>query len=70
MDTIKTLIIILQALILVAAGPRAVICFQKISTDSEQASLYKRRLKNLLVFVAISVSGLQLLSVIFSAYLS
>lgn len=70
MNSLRILIAVLQGLILAAAAPRAVVCLMRIVNDSDQRNLYVKRLKNLLVFAAISVCVLQLLSMIFSAYLS
>ena len=70
MNSLKNLIGILQGIILAAATPRAIVCLMRIINDTDQRNLYVKRLKNLLVFVAISTCVLQLLSTIFSVYLT
>lgn len=66
---LNSLILALQALVTAGAGVRAVMCIIRITADDEQASSYKRRLKNLLIFTVVSVSVLQLLKMIYSYYL-
>lgn len=48
----------------IAAAPRAAYCLLKISHEREQADVYKRRLRNLLLFVAIGESICGLLYVV------
>ncbi len=54
MDGISQLLIFLEVLIPLAAVPRVIYCAIYIAMDSEQASTYKRRLRNALIFVACS----------------
>ena len=70
MSSIRNLINLLEALILVSAAPRAVYCIVMIATNQEQADLYKRRLKNLITFAALSPCILELLTLILNAYLT
>lgn len=64
------LIYILLALVDMAAAPRAIYCLFKIMTDIDQATLYKRRLKNLGLFVIIANAVLGLLQLILYNYLT
>ena len=68
MPTIQEWIQVLLALLPAAAGVRAVIICLRMQTDPDQASLYKRRLVNLLVFAVIAECALGLMYVLF-AYL-
>lgn len=52
--TIHVLIDALLVAIPVSAIPRAMYCVYKWKSDEEQGSLFKRRLVNLLIFVAIA----------------
>lgn len=54
MDGIADLVGILHILIPLAAAPRFIYCLICMTMDEEQASTYKRRARNLVVFVAVS----------------
>ncbi len=43
---------------------RGSICLIRINEDAEQSGIYKRRLKNMLVFVAIAESSLSILTIV------
>lgn len=60
MDGITTLVGILQILIPLTAAPRLIYCLIYIAMDDDQAASYKRRVRNLLIFVALSecISGI------------
>lgn len=64
------LINILLALIDMAAVPRAIQILIKIMTDIDQATIYKQRLKNLVLFVIIANVGLSVLQLILTDYLT
>lgn len=51
---LEDLIAALLVAIPVSAIPRAMYCVYKWKSDEEQGSLFKRRLVNLLIFVAIA----------------
>lgn len=61
MLTIKAWIDTLLLLIPGAAGVRAIYCIIKMQMDGEQASVYKRRLINLLAFTVVAECILSLL---------
>ncbi len=60
MNGIYELAAILQILIPLSAVPRIIYCLLYIAMDNEQASTYKRRIRNLLIFVALAegIAGL------------
>lgn len=64
------LIAIMLGLIDMAAVPRAIYCLIIIMTDIDQATLYKRRLKNLGLFVIVANVVLSLLQLILYEYLT
>lgn len=72
MSTIRDWINVLLLLIPSAAGARAVYCIIKMHMDEEQASLYKRRLINLLVFTVIAecIFGLLTIAAVYLGILS
>ncbi len=70
MTILRTLIYTALALVYVAATPRAIHCLIKLAMDSDQAHLYKQRLKNLVLYVIIATAVLDLLLLIHSAYLT
>ena len=61
MKTIKELITVLLLLLPAGASLRAVYCIIKMQADGDQTAVYKRRLINLLVFVAIAEGALGVL---------
>ena len=70
MSILRSLTYAALALVPVAAAPRAIYCLIKIVMDSDQATLYKQRLKNLGLYVVIAVAVLDLLLLIQNAYLT
>lgn len=54
----------LLALILAAAAPRAMVCILHIARAEEDQQTYKKRLRHLLIFVAIAVSVKALIAVL------
>ena len=61
MDQLNEIITVLLILIPLSAVPRALQCLNMIMTDSEQEGSYRRRLKNLLIFVAIAECSLSVI---------
>lgn len=61
---IKALLLILPG----GAGVRAVVILLRMQADPDQASLYKRRLVNLLIFLVIAESVVALLNTILSYF--
>lgn len=64
MSTIDSFITALLVLLPASAAVRAIICLIKMQMDSEQASVYKRRLINLLIFTVIAECVMGLLSIV------
>ena len=60
MDGVTVLVGILHILIPLAGALRLIHCLICISMDADQAPSYKRRIRNLLIFVAVSqcIAGL------------
>ena len=58
MNELNSVITALLILIPLSAVPRAIQCLHMIMTDSEQEGSYRKRLKNLLIFVAVAECAL------------
>lgn len=54
MQYLKELIFAMLFLLPALGALRAICCVTQISSDDEQAGQYKRRLKNLVIFIAIA----------------
>lgn len=64
MNHISEIITAGMVLIPLGAVPRAIYCVNKIMSDPEQEQVYRRRLKNLLVFVVIAECALDVIQII------
>lgn len=60
METINQIIIFVRILIPVAGAARIVYCILVMSADEEAAESYKKRIRNILIFVILSecITGL------------
>lgn len=68
MAQIRELLHWLLLILPVAVGARCAHCFLLISTDREQEDVYKRRIRNALIFLAIAESINGLLSILADYY--
>ena len=69
MSEIAQLIGYLQVLIPIGAGARAVYCYIMIYINNEEEKSYKDRIRNAIIFVALSETVSGLLRVIIPMYL-
>lgn len=68
MNGVYGLVSFLQILIPLAAVPRVIYCLIYISMDNDQAASYKRRIRNLIVFVVLAECIGELILVIKNYY--
>lgn len=54
MDGVYTLFAFLQGIIVTSAVARIIYCLICINMDSDQAATYKRRIRNIVVFLVLS----------------
>ncbi len=60
LDLIHVLLYLLPGLAVI----RGAVCLIRINEDAEQSGIYKRRLKNMLLFVAIAESSLSIMTIV------